>query len=202
MAPTAPAHQPIDLRLHVAAVARHEVPAHEHRCARTKIVADNGRPNDGSPQDEKDRGVSRRRKRQEPPHRVQGPVRVTGPRPHAVGLCPKLNRARLGVTKPEDLVRRLEPDDGLIVILAARYAGPMRGRADLDDKNRRVGIRRQVLHRRIVAASGIRGRLSHSAAERISQTSLNVGDLRRRPAGRSRHRRIGRTWTRESPHEP
>lgn len=117
-----------------------------------QLLALGGGVVDGSPQRHEDRRVARGRETQEPTQGVQGAVDVAGPGAAAFGLGALHHGGKAPLVEPEDLVRQLDDDAELVVVLPTGDARAMRRRADLDEEDRRAGergqIHREILHHR------------------------------------------------------
>jgi hypothetical protein len=90
------------------------------------------------PEAEQDQGFAAGGEAGEAAQRVERAVGVAGARAGALGLGALHHRAqaRLAEAEAEDVAGRLEDDAQLVVVLAGE-AGAVRGRADLDQQDRR-----------------------------------------------------------------
>ncbi len=154
------AKQPHGLRLHVPAVARHDVAADEGVGECPELVSVGGRLQHGGPERHEDRRVPARRHAHEAAQRVQRAVGVARPRPGPLGLGPLHDRAQPAVVEPDHLCRRLDDDAHLVVVLAAGDAGAVGGGADLDQQDRGRGQGRDLEHRHSLGSTGSLSRAS------------------------------------------
>jgi hypothetical protein len=94
---------------------------------------------DGRPIRHQDGRITRRGQVDEPSERVQSPVGVARAGPGSLRLGTLHDTAHSRLPKSEHLRRCLDHDTQLVMILPARQSSAVRGRADLDQQDRRIG---------------------------------------------------------------
>ena len=85
---------------------------------------------------------------------MQGAVDVTRPGAHPLGLGPHHDGPEAAIVETEHLIRRLDDDAELVVVLPTRDAGAVRSRAHFDEQDRRLRQRRKPHRRCAVVRAG------------------------------------------------